>query len=371
MNSFNVWLAPVLIAAALVLVSAIYVVVRWRRAPAAFRAIASVASVCLFAGFLLGLCVFHFWISRSSVPSRAEPTASPLAAARLESTPLSFPTARPARSIQTAIYVASPDRVTTYALGSNGNVRPLTTISGAACGLSDASAIAVDARGNIYVVNKGYGPKVRINIYAPGSTGDVIPARTISGPATDMHEPSGIAVSEDGRIYITNGFWGDVYITGEGNVAVYPSGSNGNVAPIARIIGRDYAKDFPHYWIYRPVGLGLDPRGGLYVLNQGNEGIAKLRVNSNGRTPPLNRIAGPMTGLYRATGIAIDSQGRLFVTDAEANSIMEYAADARGNAAPIATISGPSTQLSEPSGITLDADRNIYVTNHVASRLRA
>ncbi len=107
------------------------------------------------------------------------------------------------------------------------------------------------------------------------------------------------------------------------------------------------------------------------MLNPGNEGIAKFRANSYGRTPPLNRIAGPMTALFNARGIALDSRGNIFVTDSEANAIMEYAANATGNAVPLSTISGPSTALSQPTGIALDKDGNIYVTNHNGGFLSA
>ncbi len=240
MGGLNPWAAPALVAAALLLGSVIYIAVRWSRAPAAFRAIAGVASIWLIAGFLFGASVFHFAFVRTSADaSKAEPEASPTPTPHAES-PTSVPVViHPTRSTQTAIYVASRDRVTTYTLGSNGNVAPLTNISGPATGLSQASAIAVDARGNIYVVNQGYGAKVRVNIYAPGSNGDVIPTRTISGPAAELHEPSGIALGEDGRIYITNSLWigGDTYMPGDGDVAIYPPGSNGNVPPIARIVG--------------------------------------------------------------------------------------------------------------------------------------
>lgn len=374
MEEINPWAAPALVAAALLLGSVIYIAVRWRRAPAAFRAIAGVASIWLIAGFLFGASVFHFAFVRPAADaSKAELEASPTPAPHAES-PTSVPVViHPTRSTQTAIYVASRDRVTTYALGSNGNVAPLTNISGPATGLSQASAIAVDAQGNIYVVNQGYGAKVRINIYAPGSNGDVIPTRTISGPAAELHEPSGIALGEDGRIYITNSFWigGDTYMPADGDVAIYPPGSNGNVPPMASIVGRRYVQSFPHYWIYRPAGLALDRGGDLYVLNPGNEGITKFRANSYGRTPPLSRIAGPMTALFNARGIALDSRGNIFVTDSEANAIVEYAANATGNAVPLSTISGPSTALSQPTGIALDKDGNIYVTNHTGGFLSA
>lgn len=131
MGGFNPWAAPALIAAALVLGSATYIVVRWRRAPAALRAIAGVAIVCLVAGFLLGVWAFHYGPNRAGATgSRAEPEVSPTLVPHAESSTSVPVVIHPTRSTQTAIYVASRDRVTTYALGGNGNVAPLTIISG-------------------------------------------------------------------------------------------------------------------------------------------------------------------------------------------------------------------------------------------------
>jgi hypothetical protein len=76
MERLNLWNAPVLIAAVLVLISATYINVRWRRAPAAFRAIQMVAAAAFVAGVLTGIWVFYLYDGpRSPIPS--VPSISP------------------------------------------------------------------------------------------------------------------------------------------------------------------------------------------------------------------------------------------------------------------------------------------------------
>jgi hypothetical protein len=79
----NPWNIAAVTAAALVLVVAIYVVAKWRRAPAAFRAIGAVAGICFVAGFLVGIWGLHLasaWYFPPSGPSRSSALAGSVSA---------------------------------------------------------------------------------------------------------------------------------------------------------------------------------------------------------------------------------------------------------------------------------------------------
>src|ERR1019366_862470 len=71
------------------------------------------------------------------------------------------------------------DSVTVFAANASGNAIPTTTISGAATGLSNPNGIALDDKGNIYVTNG-----TSVTVYAAGSSGNVAPTATISGANT-------------------------------------------------------------------------------------------------------------------------------------------------------------------------------------------
>ena len=90
-----------------------------------------------------------------------------------------------------------------YAAGSNGNVPPAATITGCASGLFFPNGIALDSSGNIYVAN---GPEIALGCNPMNGGDDVLmfppidnvgtssPSVTIAGQGTDLVNPAGIAV---------------------------------------------------------------------------------------------------------------------------------------------------------------------------------
>ena len=82
---------------------------------------------------------------------------------------------------------SSVDSVTVYAAGATGNVAPMFTIAGTSTGLSNPNGIAVDLEGNIYVVSNTFpltGNVGFILVFPAGSNGNVTPSATITGAAT-------------------------------------------------------------------------------------------------------------------------------------------------------------------------------------------
>src|SRR6266496_2907899 len=70
--------------------------------------------------------------------------------------------------------------VTVYARTANGDVAPLRTISGAATGLNGPFGLAVDTVNNeLAVANIGNAAPYSITVYARTANGNVAPLRTI------------------------------------------------------------------------------------------------------------------------------------------------------------------------------------------------
>ena len=118
--------------------------------------------------------------------------------------------------------------MTVYPLGSNGDVAPIASIDGGATGLSGPASIALDPRGNIYVLNSEGKPSPfgRITVYPPGSNGNVDPIATIEGPNVGLKSSKAIAVDSAGRIYaasLQSTFGCDA------NITVFHALSDGNV----------------------------------------------------------------------------------------------------------------------------------------------
>ena len=125
------------------------------------------------------------------------------------------------------VYVAnykSGGSVTIYAAGSNGNVSPSAAISGSNTGFNIPQGVALDSSGKIYVTSGNGGPSNlgSVAVFPAGSNGNVTPITTISGSNTGLNGPVGIALDSSNNIYVVN--------YNNSSVKVYPAGSNGNVS---------------------------------------------------------------------------------------------------------------------------------------------
>ena len=127
-----------------------------------------------------------------------------------------------------SIYVANENTpsITVYPVTATGNIAPTITITGAATGLSEAHAVALDSAGKIYVTN---GTGNSVVVYAANATGNASPTVTIAGAATTINHPNGIAIDSSGKIYVGN--------NNVPSVTIFAAGATGNVAPVATISG--------------------------------------------------------------------------------------------------------------------------------------
>jgi hypothetical protein len=198
----------------------------------------------------------------------------------------------------------APTGVRIFAAGSDGDVKPRAAIgglNGSTPLFENPNGVAVDLRGQLLVANgsdlaSGSG----VLFFPAGSDGDVRPSSTISGAKTGIDWPAGIALDSGGNIYVANagrrGFPADIRL--------YSAGRRGDVPPIATISGSNTGLEG------RTVrGIALDSEENLYVTSDGRNGTASsitvFKAGSSGNVKPIARISGDNTGLSAAVGIAI------------------------------------------------------------------
>ena len=70
---------------------------------------------------------------------------------------------------------------------AHDNVAPLRTISGAATRLNGPVGVTLDTAGNLYVSNSGSPVDSSITVYAFGANGNVAPLSIISGASTGFN----------------------------------------------------------------------------------------------------------------------------------------------------------------------------------------
>jgi hypothetical protein len=195
---------------------------------------------------------------------------------------------------------------TTIKYYPNGDTAWIRKYNGPANGEDEARDIAVDSAGNVYVTGMSqgtgevpvWGDYATIKYYSNGETAWV---RRYDGPVNLMDEASAIAVDFLGNVYITGGSTGyDGYPEGYDYTTIkyYP---NGDTAWIRRYNGPDHNRDFAY-------ALSLDRSGSVYVTGLSGDDIATIKYDSSGNELWVQRYPG------WGWTMAIDDNENIYVT---------------------------------------------------------
>jgi hypothetical protein len=214
---------------------------------------------------------------------------------------------------------------------------PFQTIAGPATGLNVPSGVAVDKNDNYYVTNL-QGSSVEVfTVPTPSPTPS--PTTTPSPSATPSPTPTPRGA------------------TPSPTPTPLPTATPVNIAPVATISGNASG-------VGQPTGIALDVSGKIFVSDQASKicsfttgicpagalttpAILIFPANANGPVTPTY-IAGSATKLYAPTDVKVDSAGKIYVADSTpsgAGVIYVFAAGATGNTAPAATLSSPGSVI--------------------------
>lgn len=249
---------------------------------------------------------------------------------------------------QTALYVANAGgAVTIYPTFTGGNIAPAAFIRGNLTQLSGPSMIALDRAGKIYVSNNGVRNAAGVDSvvgFNAGSSGNVYPATWIQGNLTKLAQPNGVAIDGNGNIFVAN--------TGNNTITAYAPVSTGvapaNVTPFLTLSGNATG-------LNAPFGLAFDATGRLWVGNSGSNTVEIFAANASGNTAPQFTYAGANTGLSTPQQIQFDSFGQLDVANGggsiEVFGVLPFPLPGSGNIAPGLQITGAATQLTDVIGV--------------------
>jgi len=173
--------------------------------------------------------------------------------------------------------------VTVFAAGASGVSVPIRSISGAATGITCPYQLAIDSTGRIGVVSIPEDGKVSLLIFATNASGNVAPVQTISGAATQLNGADyGIAFAPGGAIYAS----GSNAAGTAAAILQFPASATGNVAPSNSITGAATLLSLPE-------GLAFDAAGALYVAdNNAASGLLTFAPGATGNAAPTRQVAG-------------------------------------------------------------------------------
>jgi sugar lactone lactonase YvrE len=210
----------------------------------------------------------------------------------------------------------------------------------------NASGIAFDARGDLYVAVGPFAEVVRIR------AADLDPAKPGIAQtfATGTVNANGIVFDRQGNLYVSGGASGIVYRVG-------PAG--GAAQPFVQI--EKFTRTLPDGKTQQSIvanGLEFDAAGTLFIADTARGAVWKVAIGTDGRAgAPTQVVASPL--LEGADGLAFDRRGTLWVTVNERNALATVSPDGRLREVAKNGSQGP---LEFPAAMVFVGDRG-YVAN--------
>ncbi len=120
------------------------------------------------------------------------------------------------------------------------------------------------------------------------------------------------------------------------------------------------------FGLRQPVGIAVDPNGGLIVADSGNHRL--VRISESGTVAATYGEYGTRPGQFRRPlGATVDRDGRIYVADYLNNRIAVL--DAEGRSLRQWTTFGNDDRFNGPADVTIDGQGNVYVVEFNASRV--
>ena len=196
-------------------------------------------------------------------------------------------------------------------------------------GTSPSGGIAIDASGNVWVVNGGSNTVTKLS-----------PSGAVLGTFAVGTGPSGIAIDASGNVWITN--YG---VTELPPAADVPGNTVTELSSSGALLGTFTVGT-------RPSGIAIDASGNVWVVNGGSNTVTKLS--------PSGAVLGTFALGIGPSGIAIDASGNVWVANW---GVEDVAGNTVTKLSPSGAVIGTFAVGTRPSGIAIDASGNVWITN--------
>src|SRR5581483_3756165 len=204
--------------------------------------------------------------------------------------------------------------------------------------------------------------------------GTGVPGSADGTDTATFNSPLGIAVDKAGNVYVAD--YGNDLIR-----KITPAGMVSTIAGKAGVPGAKDGLDTAARFDL-PESLAVDGSGNIYVADNGNNLIRKIRPDGTVSTLAGNGSAGKADGnstqasFNSPFGIAIDGSGNIYIADSGNNEIRKMTPSGA-----VSTFAGNGTKgakdamglaatFNTPSGVAIDAAGNVYVADENNNLIR-
>jgi sugar lactone lactonase YvrE len=228
----------------------------------------------------------------------------------------------------------------------------------------DASGVAFDAQGNLWVVNDNSCTVVEYTVASLAASGTPTPAVTIQLPA--LSESYAIAFDANGDLWVGNNV--------ANNIVEFTPTQLAAGGPLTPTVTITEVPPQPNN-LQEPIGLAFDAHGNLWVANNSASSIVEYtssQLATSGSPVPAVTLTG--SAINFPNEIAFDHAGNLWITNSvyadsgggfhSKGRIVEYAAQdlaATGSPTPLVVINTPRVSgNSLPTGLAFDDSGNLW-----------
>jgi uncharacterized delta-60 repeat protein len=225
------------------------------------------------------------------------------------------------------------------------------------------TSIAVDGSSNVYVTGGSYGSESSLD-YATikyNSAGQAQWVARYNGPVSSDDEAAAIVVDGSGNVYVTGSSYGSGFSQ---DYATIKYNTVGQEQWVVRYDGPASGDD-------EATAMAIDGSGNVYVAgySYGSVGYdyATIKYNSTGQQQWVRRYDGPAHSDDTANAIVVDGSANVYVTGSSygSESSQDYATikyDSAGQQQWVRRYDGPGNSDDIANGIAVDGSGNVYVT---------